>query len=333
MSGTGIAGTPGVGLSARDSDAREARTVILWVVVLGILWGSAFPVIRAGLVAGAAPLVFAAIRYALTAVALVAIALGTRAELPRARDLLAPMIFGGLLMIGLYGGLLYLGEGTTPGGLAAVLTASAPLASAVLGYRWFPSERFGNWGTAGLAVGFVGVGILVLPQLVVPSVIGFEGPALVVGAVLAFSVGSVLLRRTSRTTPGLWTLSVQFATAAALVSALALATGEPLALGNGSTVLPALTFLVVLPGIFGYSLYFHLHHRAGPSRANIVGYVNPVTGVVVGLLLFAEVVTAVEIAGLLLIAGGLFLLQRDRARSAASARARPPVAGLDLKKS
>ncbi len=296
----------------------RGSSVLLLVVLLGILWGTAFPVIRAGLVAGAPPLYFAAARYVLTALALVFLAVVARSDRPRLGDLVPTALFGGLFMIGLYGGLLYLGEESTSGGLAAVLTASAPLASAVFGYRLLPGERFGRWGLSGLLVGFVGVGILVLPQLALPSATGFVGPALVVAAVLAFALGSVLLRHTSRVTPGLWTLALQFAVAGGFVGALGLLTREPMGLGSGGAVLPALGFLVVFPGILGYSLYFHLHHTAGPARANIVGYVNPVTGLLVGLLIFGEVVTGVEVGGLVLIATGLFLLQRDRLRGPAS---------------
>ncbi len=302
----------------RSHPASRGESALLLVVLLGILWGTAFPVIRAGIVGGAPPLLFAAVRYTLTAIALVLIAVVTRSDLPRPGDLLPPVVFGGLFMIGLYGGLLYVGEDSTSGGLAAVLTASAPLASALFGYRMLPGEGFGRWGLTGLLIGFVGVGILVLPQLAAPSSTGFVGPALVVAAVLAFAAGSVLLRRTSRATPGLWTLSVEFAVAGAFVAALALLTREPMTFGNDGTVLPALGFLVVFPGILGYSLYFHIHHTAGPARANIVGYVNPATGVLVGLLVFGEVVTGVEIGGLLLIATGLFLLQRDLHRKLAS---------------
>lgn len=308
------ASLPAGGGAPESRSSSRGSSILLLVVLLGIVWGTAFPVIRAGLVAGAPPLLFATARYVLTAIALVLIALVARSDRPRLGDLLPTALFGGLCMIGLYGGLLYVGEESTSGGLAAVLTASAPLASAGFGYRLLPGERFGRWGLSGLLVGFAGVGVLVLPQLAVPSASGFVGPALVVGAVIAFALGSVLLRHTSRVTPGLWTLAVQFAVAAGFVGALSVLTREPMSLGSGGAVLPALGFLVVFPGILGYSLYFHIHHTAGPVRANIVGYVNPATGLLVGLLVFGEIVTGVEIGGLLLIAAGLFLLQRDRLR-------------------
>lgn len=268
--------------------------------------------IREGIVAGAPPLVFAASRYLITAAVLALIAVSTRAARPSRSWLLYPALFGGLAMIGLYGGLLYIGEETTSGGLAAVLTASAPLLSAVIGYRSLPAERFGGWGISGLVIGFLGVGILVLPGVSAQAV---TGPLFVVGAVAAFAGGSVLLRITSRATPGYWLLSLQFTVAGVFLAVVALALGEPMSLGAIPGTAPSLAFLVVFPGVLGYTLYFRIHHSSGPSRANLVGYVNPVTGLVVGFLFFAEPVGLLEIAGLALIALGLFLLQRDRRRA------------------
>ncbi len=313
----------GAGFPASAPPA-SGRSDLALVVLLGILWGSAFPVIRAGLVGGAPPLLFAAVRYALTAAAIVGIAGAARIPRPRWADVQAPAVFGGLLMIGTYGGLLYLGEETTTGALAAILTASAPLASAGLGLRLLPSERLGRWGAGGLLVGFVGVGVLVLPQLLAGSPTGVVGPLLVLAAVLAFAIGSVLLRRTQTAAPGLWTLSFQFAVAAGFVGLLSVGAGEPASLGTGSVVLPSLGFLVVFPGILGYALYFRIHHTSGPTTANVVGYVNPATGVLVGLLVFGETVSGIEVGGLALIALGLFLLQKGRGAAA------PPAAGRPL---
>jgi drug/metabolite transporter (DMT)-like permease len=164
----------------------------------------------------------------------------------------------------------------------------------------------------GLLVGFTGVAVLVFPQLRGSGSAGFEGPVLVVGAVIGFALGSVFLRKTAKIEPSFWTLSLQFGAAGVLVGTIALLSGEPLSLGNGTTVVPALAYLVVVAGIVGYSLYFRIHHTSGPTLANLVGYVNPAAGVLVGLIVFGETVTTIEIGGLILIAGGLFLLQRDR---------------------
>jgi drug/metabolite transporter (DMT)-like permease len=220
------------------------------------------------------------------------------------------------MVIGGYGSLLYLGEVTTTGGLAAILSAFLPIASALFAFGILPKERIGGWGTAGLIVGFGGVGVLVLPQLANSFSSGFEGPTLVLAAVLLFAMGAVLLRRTSRLSPSYWTLAVQFAVGGALVGTLAPTVGEPLRLGLGPIVLGTLVFLVICTGVVGYTLYFQIHHRSGPTRASLVGYTNPIVGVLVGLIIFSETVTAVEVGGMALILLGLYLLQRDHARAA-----------------
>jgi probable blue pigment (indigoidine) exporter len=296
---------------AGAGSTAAARWDLVALVVVGIAWGSAYPVIRAGLVAGAPPLLFAAVRYAISSAALVPIAIAARAPFPRARQLVRATACGGLLIIGLYGGLLYLGEQTTSGGLSAVLAASATLWSVLIGFGLLPQERVASRELLGLVVGFGGVALLVVPQWGSGS--APTGVLLVLAAIISFAVGGVLLRRIAPGAPSLWTLSAQFAVASALVASFALALGEPSSLGRIAATGPALAYLVAVPSLLGYVLYFRLHHRVGPARANLVAYVAPVAGVLVGFFAFGEPVFPLELAGLALIVVGLLVVHRARA--------------------
>jgi probable blue pigment (indigoidine) exporter len=283
------------------------------LLVVGLAWGSAYPVIRAGLVAGAPPLVFAAVRYGLSALALVPIAYAVRSPRPDARSFLVAIGCGGFLIIGGYGALLYLGEQTTSGGLSAVIAASATFWSVLFGLALLPQERLGRWELVGLLVGFAGVAILVLPQ--VGPAGGIDGPLLVVAAIVVFAIGGVLLRRAAPSSPSLWTLAGQFAVASGLVGGISLVFGESPTLGHLAITGPTLAYLVAVPSLLGYVLYFGLHHRVGPARANLVAYVAPVVGVLVGFALFGEPVYLVEIGGLALIVVGLLAVHRARAHA------------------
>ena len=300
-----------------------ATVDLLLLILLGALWGSAYPVIRAGIVAGAPPLLFAASRYGLTALILAPIALLTGARRPTRAQLGPVALYGGLLIVGLYGTFLYVGEESTSGGLAAVLTASVALWSALIGYQLLPRERFTAAEVLGLLVGFGGVGVLVIPELGAGQRSTLVGSMLVLVAVVAFAAGGVLLRRSAPGDPSLWTLTVQFAVAGALTGVVGLGLGEPLSMGITSITLPALAYLIVAPSILGYTIYFGLHHRVGPSRANLVGYIGPVAGVLVGLLVFGEQVGAVEVGGMGLIVAGLVLVQRGRRVPSSAAPASP----------
>lgn len=307
-----------------DSTSREppsssqARWDLIALLIVGAAWGSAYPVIRAGLVAGAPPLVFAAVRYGLSALALVPIAYAVRSPRPDRRSFVVAVACGGLLIIGLYGALLYVGEQTTSGGLSAVIAASATFWSVLFGLVLLPQERLGRREMLGLLVGFAGVAILVVPQFGSGS--GLEGPLLVVAAIAVFAVGGVLLRRAAPASPSLWTLSGQFGVAAGLVGCLSVVLGEPRTLGHVAVTGPALAYLIAVPSLLGYVLYFGLLHRVGPARANLVAYVAPIAGVLVGLLVFGEPVYLVEVGGLALIVVGLLTVHRARARAAAGRR-------------
>ena len=110
--------TPPPEPAARPTAARS----LLLVVLLGLIWGSAYPVIRYGLVVGASPVVYAAVRYGLAAVAMAGVAAAMRVARPSARSLGLSALLG-LPIVGVYGLLLYVGETTTSGGLASILSA------------------------------------------------------------------------------------------------------------------------------------------------------------------------------------------------------------------
>lgn len=294
----------------------SSTRILLLLVVLGLIWGSAYPVIRYGIVDGAGPIVFAAARYGLTAIALVAIAAGSRAPRPGPRALALSAALG-LPIVGIYGLLLYVGEASTSGGLASILIGSVPLLTALFALPVLPQERLNRIGVAGLLVGFVGVAVLVAPPPGITLASSVWGPVEVVGAAASFAVGSVWLRLRRPEGETLWGLSVQFAVATGFLALLLpfLEPRAPLPLSNG--VLASLAYLVALPSVAGYILYFYLHHHVGPGRANVVAYVNPVAALSIGTLVFAEAFHWWEAAGFALVVVGLTLVTRFRARSSA----------------
>lgn len=295
---------------------------LLLVVLLGLIWGSAYPVIRYGIVAGASPIGFAAERYALSGVAFAAIAAALSLPRPSARALGLSALLG-LPIVGLYGLFLYVGESSTSGGLAAILICFTPLLTALFALPVLPGEGLHRLGYVGLAVGFVGVFVLVLPPPGVTLASSVWGPVEVLGAAVSFAAGSVAMRRWRPEGETMWGLSVQFAAATGLLAALLPVLEPGSRVPATPDVLAALAYLVALPSIVGYALYFYLHHRVGPGRANVVAYVNPVAALTIGTLLFAEPFRWWELAGFGLVVVGLTLLSGLRGRPKVSETASP----------
>jgi probable blue pigment (indigoidine) exporter len=285
------------------------RRNLLLLIVLGLVWGSAYPVIRYGLLDGATPIAFAAARYAFSAAAIALLAAGTRVARPSNRSLALSAAIG-IPIVAVYGLLLYVGEQTTSGGLAAILIGVTPLLTALFALVALPGESLGRAGYVGLVVGFLGVVVLVFPPPGVVLAASLWGPVAVFGAALSVAGGTVLLRRTRPEGENLWGLSVQFAVATVvLAAAIPVAEPHPALAWNSGGIL-SLAYLVVVPSLVGYTLYFYLHHQVGPVRANVVAYVNPVAALSIGTILFAEPFQLWELAGFGLIVAGLTILTR-----------------------
>jgi probable blue pigment (indigoidine) exporter len=293
--------------AANEPNPLDARRSLLLLVVLGLIWGSAYPVIRYGIVEGATPIAFAASRYGITAVAIAGIAAAARLPRPNPRALALSAVLG-IPIVGVYGLLLYVGEQTTSGGLASILIAVTPLLTALFVLPVLPGESMHRLGFVGLAVGFVGVFVLVAPPPGVTLASSVWGPVAVLGASASFAVGSVFLRARRPEGETLWGVSVQFAVATAFLAGLLPLLEPRSALPPSNGVLLALAYLVLLPSIVGYALYFYLHHHIGPGQANVVAYVNPVAALSIGTLLFGELFSWWELVGFALVAVGLTLV-------------------------
>ncbi len=300
---------------------RVGRTEVLWLVALAVLWGSAYVAIREGIVAGASPFLYAGTRYALVAGLLALVAFARREPWPSRRSVLLSALVGGTLIIGFYGMLLYWGEQFTTGGYASVLSGTGPILTVVFAYFLLPSERLSRVAILGIAVGFLGILVLVLPSLFGGVGGSWVGPAAVMGAFVVFPLGTVLLRRWGREREGTWQLSLQFGVGAGVLALAILVAPGPERLPLTVGVWGPLLVLVVFSSLLGYVVYFRLHHRIGPGRANLVTYLLPLVGVGLGSGLYGETITVWEVGGFLLVVTGLSLVFFTGNRT------RPPIGG------
>lgn len=284
---------------------------LVFLAIVGVVWGIAYIFIRQGIVLGASPLLFAASRYALSAAAFAAIALARREPWPERRPLLISATVGGILVIGLYGGFLYTGEQYTSGGYAAVLSTTAPILSFVAASFLLPSERLATVALVGLAVGFAGVVVLVAPTLVGAQAGGWAGPPVVIAAFVSASFGQVLLRRYGGGRQNLWQIGMQFAVGGALLGGAAAVWPTPESLPLNVGVWEALGALVALSSVVGYFGFFALLHRVGPVRATAVTYLIPLVGLAAGTLFLGESITVWEVAGCIVVLAGMTLLVRE----------------------
>ena len=208
--------------------------------------------------------------------------------------------------------LLGFAETRLPAGLTAVIQASAPIFTVLLAARLDVSQRVGGARLGGIAIGFVGVALLVGVQ----RGDDFVAALAVLGVALCYA-GSVLYAgRTVRGVPPLQLSLGQLVCAAVLMAPLGLAqlpsTQPPL------QVWLAVAALGVLGSGIAYLLYFAIIASAGASRAILVTYLVPAFALGYGVVFLDETVTVAAVIGLTLILGGTALatgLARTRVAS------------------
>jgi drug/metabolite transporter (DMT)-like permease len=200
--------------------------------------------------------------------------------------------------------LIAAGEQYISSSLAAILVATMPLMLALLTVRLSPADRPTGLRLLGLVIGLGGV-VALLGIDVAGRPDELLGAALVLVATLGYATAPIIVsRRLADLDPlGPVAASLTLATVALLPAAIAT---RPHSL-PAPAALAAIAILGVLCTALGLVVFFRLIAVAGPSRASVITYVNPLVAVIVGVLALDEHLGAMSVAGLVLILGGSWL--------------------------
>jgi drug/metabolite transporter (DMT)-like permease len=288
---------------------RDAGLLLL----LSSIWGASFLFIKLG-VDEVEPAVVVLARTVVGTVVLLPLLVG-RGGLAPLRGHVRPLVVLGALNNALPFWLLSFAETRLDSGLTAVIQAAAPIFTVLLAGWIDPTQRVGGVRLVGIAVGFVGVALLVGVQ----SGGNVVGALAVVGTALCYAVSVLYAGRTVRSLPPLQTSIGQLAAGALIIAPLAL-TQLPSEAPPAKSLL-ALFALGALGSGVAYLLYFALIASAGAARAILVTYLVPAFALVYGTLLLDEDVTASALVGLALVLCGTALATgAARLRQAASVR-------------
>lgn len=203
------------------------------------------------------------------------------------------------------------GQESITSSLAAILNSTTPLFTAGIAAAAVPGERLTPIRSAGIIIGFAGVGVIVGVD-VNGSGGDLAGELAVVLASLSYAVGFVFAKRrlTGRGDGPLALPAGQLAlgTAIALVPAGIATTRAPDAPG-AAAALAIITLGAVGTGI-AYVIYYRLIDDVGPTTASFVTYLIPVFGVVLGWTFLDESIGLSTLLGAVLVIGGITVAER-----------------------
>jgi drug/metabolite transporter (DMT)-like permease len=283
-----------------------SRVYVPYIAALAALWGASYMFIK---VADRAfePATMIMFRLVISAALVFGVLASQRGLAPAIGDMRGLGWQG--LGLGVVNGaipftLIAWGEKHIDSGVAAIANATVPIFVVLLAVRYQPSERVTGLRLGGFLLGLVGVGVLagVHPR---GGWWGAAGTLAVVVASLAYAIGSIwgqrLVARTS---------ALPLAAASMIGGAIVLL---PIGLAQLPSQVPgwketgSVLALAVLGTALAQIILYRVLHSDGAARVSLVTYLLPVTALFYGVTLLGEPLTVEELAGMVLILGGVAL--------------------------
>ena len=278
----------------------SSRRNLALLVGLALIWGSSFMFIKVA-VRELSPATLILGRIGLAAVTLAILVPWNRETVDELRENAGWLVVIALINTAAPFWLLSWGETRIDSGLASILQGAVPIFNAVIAFGFFHEVRVTGLRLVGIAIGFLGVALLVGAQ---PSG-KVLGALAVVGMALCYGIGGLLVgRHLKRVRP----LVIAFAsTLIATIVALPAGIVQAPHTVPGWKVIASVVVLGV-PGLaVAYLLFFALITRAGAAYASLVTYLIPPIALGYGAIFLGEHFGATAFGGLALILAGVAL--------------------------
>jgi drug/metabolite transporter (DMT)-like permease len=206
-----------------------------------------------------------------------------------------------------------------PAGVVALVTALQPLATGALSGRVVGEKTtLAQW--AGLVVGFAGVAVAIGSRAAFVDDVWWPAYLVPFGSVVGITAASLFQRRIALTSPHprMPVLEDQLHQCAA--TTVAMLPGALLLEGFATSwTLPFLTtmlWLILAVSLGAYGLMWVLIERRDATRVASLFYLSPPVTMVMAFAAFGDVPSATDLAGMVLAAGGVWIVYRGAGRPA-----------------
>ena len=292
-------------------------TLLALLLLLSAIWGASFLFIKIG-VSEMGPLTFATLRVLVGSLVLLIISRLRREKLPT-----DPKLWRRFAVMGIFNALVPFGTiawGTQyiPSGLSAILNATMPLFTFILAAAW-GGERLTVRRVCGICIGFAGIIVLTWPQLRGGMQASLWGELAVIVGSLSYAIAAVYARRSLAGQSPIIASLGQVSTGFLLFIPFSLLE-RPWTFTPSTQAILALLALGILGTGFAYILYYRLIQGLGATGASLVTYIVPLFGIFWGWAVLGERLSWHAFVALLMILGGLLLVNNLPARGSVGKR-------------
>ncbi len=308
-------------MSASPERSVSRTRVILAFAAIYIIWGSTYFFIREAL-DGFPPFMLGGIRFLVAALLMFSWCVATGVSIKPGVDLKNAAITGFLLCFVGNGAVVWV-EQSIASSVVAIVIAVAPLSFIVMDRpQW--KVNFRSWSTLfGVVAGFAGVLLLfsekIALQLQATEVTAeFSAMFILLLGIIGWPAGSIYAKYHPASMPNMVNSGWQMLVGAFFFLLVSAGRGEWTNMEWGAvptTAWLSLAYLIVFGSIIGFSAYVWLLQVRPATQVSTYAYVNPVVAVLLGVFVGSEVLGWREFAGLIIILGGVLLINLARYRN------------------
>jgi drug/metabolite transporter (DMT)-like permease len=258
------------------------------------------------------PLIQAAFRSTVGTLIVVAWARSRGVKLMEPDGTLIPGIVAGLLF-GLEFILIFRGLIWTDASRASLFIYTAPF-FVVIGSRWLvPGDHFDRWQWLGLLLSFAGIVVAVGVPVPGAHAWALVGDLMLVLAGAAWGATTLVIKGSSLARASYEkTLFYQLIVSAPMLALCAQLIGERVVAAPSAVAVGSLVYQTVWISAVTYLAWFALIQRYSASRLSAFTFLTPLFGVAAGHLVLGEPLTPAFAAAVVLVVGGLVLVNRPR---------------------
>jgi drug/metabolite transporter (DMT)-like permease len=283
----------------------------LALVYVSLAWGSAFVLIKFA-EETIAPLTVQAGRCTVGFLALLMLSIVLRRDIiGHAKYWFAFLVFS-ILGISFLWIVTALGEEYITAGLTSVLVTVTPLVTFIITVFILRIEKFAVAGFLGLFIGVLGLVLAVGIHNVLGGSATLIGALLIISGFSVFAINGILAPKLASGTDPIVSSAYYTGMASVILWAIAFIFESPLKTHLTVTNSAAEIVMGVFSFASGFVVYYWLLNRAGAFFSSMTFYFIPIVGIVGGFLVLGEKVSMTQVAGIMIVFVGVYLISREK---------------------
>ncbi|WP_179213336.1 DMT family transporter [Ekhidna lutea] len=280
------------------------------LLLLASFWGPSFLFIKIA-VEEVPPVMLAALRIGTGALILNLLLLLQKNRLPLNIDFWKKTFIAGFFAQAFPFIMINWGEQYVDSSLASILNGLVPIFTIVLAHFMIADEKLSGQKLKGVILGFLGLIVLVLPNIIEGVEGSFWGIIAITSAALSYGIGLAYIRKHLVNIPSFQAPAAQLLSVSIYLIPLAFFMYPSFDFAVLQT--QTISSIMIL-GVFGtaiaFVVYFKLIERSSAGYASLVTYLMPIYGVVLGVTILDEVLTVWTLLGAMLILLGIRLTKK-----------------------